>query len=94
MTIGRRDVNPPVFERLAVGRMDRGQAAGTGQDIGQQAAAARDMQHDADRGADVARQIANDVADGLDASGRGADDDDVVLSHSGGPARRKNLQTA
>ena len=80
--VGRRDIDTAVVKRLAVTRMRRGKTAGACQNLGQHAAAARQVKHDQDGGAQIARQLSHDRTDGFHTTRRGADYDDVMRGHT------------
>jgi hypothetical protein len=81
--IGSGDINATVLETIPILRMDRGKPSGARQNLGKHAADLCKVQHDKDGGAQVARQVRDESADGFNAPSRGADDNDIVSGHGG-----------
>ena len=80
--VGRRDIDPAVLNSFAVVGMGGGKSSSARQDFRQNAAAAGDVQHDQDGGAQVPRKTRHDRRDCLDPAGRRADQDDVMCGHA------------
>jgi hypothetical protein len=82
MPVGWRNVDVPWLNRLAIFRVRGIEGTGPGQDLGEPAhAVGRDMDDHKECGRQVARKPAYQRPEGLNATGRGADDDDIVLRH-------------
>src|SRR5258705_13932939 len=85
MTIRRRDINPTLFDWIAVPGMHGGEPAGSGEDAGQMAAlfgsAAANMQHDEHRGGKIVRQGSGEYLQRLNSTGGSADHDNVLFWH-------------
>jgi hypothetical protein len=82
VVVGRGDVDAPGLDRLAVAGMGGRQRSAAAED-GRQGAGAvgRDVQDHEDGGVKVGWQRAGQDAERLNATGRGADDHDVVARH-------------
>lgn len=78
VVVGRRDQDQSFPERLTIASGTAGQLAGAAQDVGEHAGTAgRDVEHDADRRAEIGRKVADHTGQNLDPAGRGAHYDQI-----------------